>query len=94
VSSTLFGPTIEQTNTGGTTYSYGGGILGSIFALLVFIPSIAIGCRRLHDIDKSGWWLLIALIPLIGWGFLLYWFVKRGDDSENRFGANPLVSAA
>ncbi len=94
VSSTLFGHTIEQTNTGGTTYSYGGGILGAIFALLVLIPSIAISCRRLHDIDKSGWWQLLVFIPLIGWGFLLYWFVKRGDDGENRFGADPLVSAA
>ncbi len=94
VSSTLFGPTIEQTNTGGTTYSYGGGILGAIFALLVLIPSIAISCRRLHDIDKSGWWQLIAFIPLIGVLILLYWFIKSGNVGQNRFGANPLVSAA
>ena len=94
VDSTLFGPTIEQSNTGGATYSYGGGILGSIFALLVLIPSIAINCRRLHDIEKSGWWQLIVLIPLIGTLILLYWFVKPGNVSPNRFGADPLTSAA
>jgi uncharacterized membrane protein YhaH (DUF805 family) len=93
VNAILFGPSIQQSNAG-NLLMYDGGGLGAIFQLVVLIPTIAISCRRLHDIDKSGWWQLLIFIPLIGWGFLLYWFVKRGDDSENRFGANPLVSAA
>ena len=54
-----------------------GGILQMIFALGVLIPSIAIGIRRLHDIGKSGWWLLLALIPILGGLVLIYFFVQK-----------------
>ncbi len=94
VNSIVFGPTIEQSNFGGTMTRYDGGIFGSIFSLVVLIPTIAVSCRRLHDINMSGWWLLIVLIPLIGVLILLYWFVKTGDDGMNRFGANPLARVA
>ena len=93
VNSILFGRSIQQSSAE-NIFLYDSGYLGAIFQLVVLIPTIAISCRRLHDIDKSGWWQLLVFIPLIGWGFLLYWFVKRGDDGENRFGADPLVSAA
>ena len=68
--------------------------LSSLFSLAVLVPSIAVGVRRLHDIDRSGWWLLIMLIPLIGLIVLLIWFVKKGTDGPNRFGDDPLSSAA
>lgn len=66
-----------------------------IFTLIVtlglLIPSIAAGVRRLHDLDKSGWWLLISLVPIVGFFLLLYWFVQRGTEGDNRFGPDPLA---
>lgn len=66
-----------------------GGLLGGIFALATFIPSIAIATRRLHDIGKSGWWQLIALIPLIGVIVLIVFMVKQGMMGDNQFGNDP-----
>lgn len=43
------------------------GILGSIYSLIVFLPSLAVAVRRLHDTGRSGWWMLIILLPFIGW---------------------------
>ena len=49
-------------------------IIGSIFSLAILLPSLAIGARRLHDINKSGWWQLLWLIPIIGWIILIvFW---------------------
>ncbi|TNB62512.1 DUF805 domain-containing protein [Campylobacter helveticus] len=62
----------------------------AITLLVVGIVGIAIATRRLHDIDKSGWWQLLNLIPLIGFIVLLCWFCEKGTDGENRFGADPL----
>ena len=60
--------------------------LSSAFALITLIPSISLSFRRLHDIDKSGWWLLISLIPLIGVIILIFWFATKSDEGINRFG--------
>lgn len=65
------------------------GIISSIYLLFVLIPSIAVGVRRLHDIGKSGWMLLIAFIPLIGAIWLIVLFVKDSDSGENEYGPNP-----
>ena len=65
------------------------GIIGLIFALAILIPSIAVGVRRLHDTDRSGWWLLIAFIPVIGTIALLIFLLLDGTPGDNRFGANP-----
>jgi uncharacterized membrane protein YhaH (DUF805 family) len=64
----------------------GGQILSAIFDLATIIPSIAVASRRLHDIDRSGWWQLLFFIPVIGWLVLLYWFVQSGTPTNNRFG--------
>lgn len=64
----------------------GMGLLSIIWSLAVLIPSIALGVRRLHDIDRSGWWLLIAFIPLIGAIVLIVWAAKQGEARPNRFG--------
>lgn len=66
-------------------------ILSLLWSLALLIPSIAVGVRRLHDLDKSGWWLLLALIPLIGALVLIYWFVQRGTEGDNQYGADPLA---
>ncbi|MEA3419994.1 MAG: DUF805 domain-containing protein [Campylobacterota bacterium] len=65
------------------------GYLSSLFGLLMFIPSIAISIRRLHDIGKSGWWLLISLIPIIGFFVLIYFYVQDSQPGENEYGPNP-----
>ena len=64
-------------------------ILGSIYSLAVLIPSIAVGVRRLHDIGKSGWWLLISLIPLIGWIWIIVLTAMEGNPGDNKYGPNP-----
>lgn len=57
----------------------------ALFSLFTLLPSLAVGARRLHDIDKSGWWQLLWFIPVIGWVVLLYWAVQPGEG-PNRFG--------
>jgi uncharacterized membrane protein YhaH (DUF805 family) len=75
--------------TGAYARTVGVGLLSSIFSLAVLIPSIAVTVRRLHDIDRSGWWLLIALVPLVGWIVLLGFSVQEGTPGSNRYGFNP-----
>lgn len=84
------GTTTTTTSVDGMSAAYAAGPVGSIWALANLIPSIAIGVRRLHDTDHSGWWLLIVFIPLVGALVLLYWFVIRGTAGTNRFGSDPL----
>ncbi|MBT9551742.1 MAG: DUF805 domain-containing protein [Hydrogenophaga sp.] len=66
------------------------GTIGNLFSLATLLPSIAVGARRLHDIGKSGWWQLIALIPLIGWLVLIYWAVQP-SEGDNAFGPAPTL---
>jgi len=56
------------------------------YSLLVAVPSLAVGARRLHDTGKSGWWQLITLVPLIGGIWLIILFCQPSDPKENRFG--------
>ncbi|PCH97178.1 MAG: DUF805 domain-containing protein [Rhodobacteraceae bacterium] len=88
--------------------------ISDTFSILTTIPSISVGCRRLHDINKSGWWQVLPIAPLILAGILyvtgigglitigiiiavltiillIYWFVKKGAQGDNRFGADPLA---
>ena len=67
--------------------------LGGLVALVHLVPSITVGVRRLHDIGRSGWWLLIALLPLIGWLIALYWAVKEGEPHDNAYGPDPKAAA-
>ena len=59
------------------------------FYFLLMVAGLSLVARRLHDIDKSGWWYLI-LLTVIGGLILCYWFCKKGDAEDNRFGPNPL----
>jgi uncharacterized membrane protein YhaH (DUF805 family) len=65
------------------------GLLSSLYVLAVLIPSIAVLVRRLHDTRRSGWWIFIGLIPLIGPITLLIFAVQDSQPGENRYGANP-----
>ena len=70
------------------------GILMSVFALAMLVPSIAAGVRRLHDTDRSGWWLLIGLVPLIGAIVLIVFFVTQGTQGPNQYGDDPYAGGA
>jgi len=65
------------------------GILTGIYQLAVLIPSLAVGVRRLHDTDRSGWWLLIGLIPIVGIIVLIVFWATDGDPGPNQHGVNP-----
>ncbi len=60
--------------------------LSAVVSLAILVPSIAVGVRRLHDSGRSGWWLLIGLIPVVGWLVLLYWLVQPTENGHNRYG--------
>jgi len=62
---------------------------GGIYTLITLIPSLAVAIRRLHDSDKSGWMLLVGLIPLVGGFILLFFYVTEGTPGPNRFGPDP-----
>ncbi|RUM87316.1 MAG: DUF805 domain-containing protein [Thermodesulfatator sp.] len=70
----VLGATVEQ--------SFKGGLLSGIVGLALFIPSMAVGVRRLHDIGRSGWWLLVGLIPILGALVLIYFFVQESKDTS------------
>lgn len=74
-------------------YSSPAGILLLLFWLAVLIPSIAVAIRRLHDTNRSGWWLLIAFIPFIGALVLLVFYVLPGTVGSNKFGPDPKGAA-
>lgn len=64
--------------------------VSTIWTLATIIPGLAVQARRLHDIDRSGWWILLIFVPIIGWILLLIWYCTKGTAGSNRFGADPL----
>jgi uncharacterized membrane protein YhaH (DUF805 family) len=68
------------------------GILGTIYSLAVLLPCIGVSIRRLHDIDKSGWWMLIGFVPLIG-AIVLIVFCVQDSTPDNQYGPNPKQAA-
>jgi len=75
--------------TGSFMPQVGMGLLGVLYSLAVFIPSLAVSIRRLHDTGRSGWWLLIGLIPLVGAIVLIIFMVQDSNPGENQYGQNP-----
>jgi uncharacterized membrane protein YhaH (DUF805 family) len=76
-------------NVIGTKTAQGIGILGAIYGLGVLLPYLGVGARRLHDTGRSGWWLLLLLIPFIGWVVLLIFYVLESQAGENQYGPSP-----
>jgi len=66
-------------------------VLTGIYSLAVLLPSLGVSARRLHDTGRSGWWLLIGLIPLIG-AIILLVFMCQDSQDDNKYGANPKAS--
>jgi len=60
-----------------------------LFSLATLIPSLAVGARRLHDTNKSGWFQLLWIIPILGWLAMIYFLIMQGDAEDNQYGAPP-----
>lgn len=70
------------------------GFFASLFALGMFVPSIAVGARRLHDTGRTGWWQLISFVPIIGAIVLLVFLVQEGSFDRNEYGPSPKKAPA
>jgi len=68
---------------------YGMGPLQGLYSLAVLLPSLAVAVRRLHDTGRTGWWLLICLIPLIGAIVLIVFYCLDSQEGDNQYGPNP-----
>ncbi|MFD2445295.1 DUF805 domain-containing protein [Bacillus sp. CGMCC 1.16607] len=64
-------------------------LLSGLYSLAVLLPSLAVGVRRLHDTGRSGWWLLISLIPFVGWIIIIIFMFLDSDPGANEYGPNP-----
>jgi len=71
-------------------FNYSPQPITGIFLLAILLPYLAVGARRLHDGGRSGWWWLIGLIPLIGFIVLLVFFIPKGNEGDNNYGADPV----
>ncbi|MFC8955295.1 DUF805 domain-containing protein [Streptomyces sp. NPDC057101] len=69
-------------------------LLGSLYALAILLPALGLFVRRLHDTDRSGWWILIGLVPLVGSIVLIVFACLEGDQRENAHGPNPKPAPA
>ncbi|NCQ25328.1 MAG: DUF805 domain-containing protein [Rhodobacteraceae bacterium CG17_big_fil_post_rev_8_21_14_2_50_63_15] len=78
--------------TGAVLQLIGGDVLSGIFGLAVLLPGISVAVRRLHDLDRTGWWYMLVVVPLIGALVLIFFFfIHRGTVGANRFGLDPLA---
>ena len=90
---TIFYSIIMYVDTSlGTVNQYGMGTISSILTLAMLLPSLGVTVRRLHDTNRSGWWVLILLIPLVGMIWMIVLLCLRGTSGQNRFGEDPLES--
>jgi uncharacterized membrane protein YhaH (DUF805 family) len=72
----------------------GTSILQWLYVLATLIPSLAVGVRRLHDTNRSGWWVLISLVPIVGTIILIVFMASEGNPEENAHGPNPKLAPA
>lgn len=86
--------TVVDFITGSLDPELGMGLLSGLYTLAVLIPSLAVTVRRLHDTDRTGWWLLIGLVPLIGAIVLLVFMLLDSQSGVNQYGANPKGATA
>jgi len=86
ISIILFGMCVSLVNVTGIAVL---GFLYFLYSLFIFIPSLALIVRRLHDTGRSGWWFLIFLVPIIGAIILLIFTVTDSNEGDNKYGASP-----
>lgn len=95
VVSAVFGKPVSQSGPFGFHYGIWleqgspGYWVSSVFSVLSLIPSLAVQVRRLHDIDRSGWWMLAWFVPLLGWVVMLVFLCLDGTAGANRYGNDP-----
>ena len=89
LAATFVDSAVFDTDITGLLETGGGGLVGTLWAFAVLLPSVALLVRRLHDTGRSAWWLLIALIPLAGAIVLFVFTVFDSDPGENKFGVSP-----
>ena len=70
------------------------GVVSGLAALALLLPNLSVAIRRLHDTDHTGWWVLIGLIPIIGFIVLLVFYLRQSDLGENRYGPPPADGVA
>jgi uncharacterized membrane protein YhaH (DUF805 family) len=68
-----------------------GGPISFLVSLGLLLPNLSVAVRRLHDVDRTGWWVLLALIPVVGLIVLIIWWCQQGTVGPNRFGPEPLA---
>ena len=68
------------------------GLFSVVYSLFVLVPELSLTFRRLHDIDKSAWWLLLAFVPVVGAVVLLIFSLKEGTHGPNRYGEDPKMA--
>ena len=66
-------------------------LIGTLASLALLLPGLGAGVRRLHDIGKSGWWILVGLIPIVGWLIAIYWAIQPSQPDSNNWGAPPAI---
>ena len=79
---------------GGGVMGFGSEIISGLFSLVILIPGIAVAVRRLHDTGRSGFWIFIVLVPLIGIFVLLYFLLQESESGSNEYGSNPKLVTA
>ena len=84
----MFLDSILGTDFGGSGY----GLIYLVVALGLLVPALAAGVRRLHDTNRSGWWLLLALIPIVGAIILIVFLASAGDAGDNQYGPPPATN--
>jgi uncharacterized membrane protein YhaH (DUF805 family) len=80
---------VVDTMLGTINLEVGMGYLSGVYVLATMLPTIGVGIRRLHDTSRSGWWLLLALIPLIGGIVLVIFLALDSTKGDNQYGENP-----
>ena len=78
----------------GTRSTNGAGLLGGLYALALFVPTLAVSVRRLHDTNRSGWFILIGLIPIVGWIILIIFYCMDSQPGDNQYGPYPKAGTA
>ena len=78
----------------GLVGALGIGMLSLAFSLLLLLPSLGVSVRRLHDTGRSGWWILIAFVPILGALALLVFMIQDGEQGQNEYGPNPKAAMA
>lgn len=70
------------------------GVFNGVGTALLFVPSVAVAVRRLHDVGKRGWWFLLVFVPVLGWAMLLVWFCTDSRRGDNAYGPGPARGTA